>query len=94
MYHDKKKKQGVNLDQQEEMNTYGFGTMATPEAFPELKPFEDDLIALIGSIETRYAGNSLQDRMKEDLQTINNMTDELIGSIFENKSKISLLYGP
>ena len=71
LFHYKKRVEGGELEEEEDNDsneTYGFRTMASAPAFPELKPFEDDLIALIGSIETKSANNRLQVwhlRMKE-----------------------------
>ena len=76
-----KKKKDKDMDEneeEEEKNTYGFRTPFNAPKCPELKPFEDDLIKLLGEIETKYVGNPLQDQMREDLRTINSLESEVI----------------
>ena len=62
----------------EAINTYGFPSMKKAPACPELKLFEEELIAMISKVETRPVSNPLQDRMREDLEKMEELKDELI----------------
>lgn len=63
--------------QKDSRNTFGFKSTHYPPNMPELKPFEDDLISIVSSIEMKMVNNPLQDQMKEDIIKIK-QTKEMI----------------
>ena len=54
----------------ESIETFGFPTLAKPPYCKELKPFTEDLLALVAEVEFRPYSNSLQQKMKEDLKSL------------------------
>ena len=45
-------------------NFFGFKSCNYPPSMPELKPFEEDLIAMVSSLEMKLHNNPMQERMK------------------------------
>ena len=66
-----------NVGTKEKINTFGFKSTNYPPAMQELKAFEDEMVEIIASVETRNVTNQLQSRMQEDIARINQM-DEII----------------
>ena len=67
-----------NPDKARDFESYGFATLAKAPACKELRAFEDDLIGMIRDIKTKPYDNPLQRRMKEDLQTLGQMNDQVV----------------
>eukprot|EP00111_Clytia_hemisphaerica_P006802 TCONS_00019646-protein len=57
--------------------TYGLKTQKCPPQIRELIPFENDLIELITTVKFRYQHNQFQQKLKDDIHTINNTTTTL-----------------
>ena len=51
---------------------YGFNSKKAPPQIEELKPFEDDLVRMIDSIEFRNISNPFQDTLRRDISRIKN----------------------
>ena len=58
-------------------NFFGFKSCNYPPSMPELKPFEEDLISIVSSLEMKLHNNPLQEKMKEDMDRIR-QTKEMI----------------
>ena len=67
-----------NPDKVRDFESYGFRSLAKAPACKELRAFEDDLIGMIRDIKTKPYDNPLQRRMKEDLQTLRHMNDQVV----------------
>ena len=59
---------------------YGFKTLVTPPAVPLLRPFEDDLYALIKRIEFRDRNNHFQQQLARDVREIRASPDVLVSA--------------
>ena len=55
------------LDHESESKAYGFNSRKSPPQIEELKPFEDDLVKLIESIEFRRVHDSFQGTLRKDI---------------------------
>ena len=53
-----------------EINTFGFKSTKYPKTDKDLRDFENDLMEMISSVETRYHTNPLLNTMKEDKRKI------------------------
>jgi hypothetical protein len=67
-----------NVGTKEEINTFGFKSTNYPPAMQEFKAFEDDMVEIIASVETRNVANQLQSRMQEDIARINQMEEVIV----------------
>ena len=67
-----------NKDKVKEFESYGFRSPAAAPYCKELKAFEDDLLKMIGEVETRPFNNELQTRMKNDLALLRQMPDTVV----------------
>ena len=68
------------------MNTYGFPSNKPAPSLPELKPFEDDLLAMVKGIQFRPVNNQFQRRLSEDIRRIHN-SDKVIVSADKSDNK-------
>jgi len=67
-----------NKDKAKDFESFGFQSPVAAPYCEELKPFEDDLLKLIGEIETRPFNNQLQARMKDDIRVLRQMPDTVV----------------
>ena len=69
-----------NKDKIREFESFGFRSLAAAPYCKELKPFEDDLLKMIGELETRPFNNPLQTRLKNDLAMLRRTPDSVVVS--------------
>eukprot|EP00117_Sycon_ciliatum_P039764 scpid84717/ scgid29334/ len=69
---------GDRKEDDQEGENFGFKTRKCPPQVDEMKKFEDDMYEMIGSVTYRSVHNELQDKMKEDLQTISSSNDIIV----------------
>ena len=55
--------QDTNAEPEDNDEYYGFNSKKAPPQIEELKPFEDDLVRMIDSIEFRHISNPFQDTL-------------------------------
>ena len=67
-----------NKHKMKHKETYGFPSLAKAPPCEELKAFEEDLFKLISAVETKPFNKPLQERMKRDLQVLQNNPDQVV----------------
>ena len=66
------------FQQKEKKEYYGFKSTTKPPAQFEIRRFEEERIRMVSNIEMRPFNNNLQDRMKEDIQHMQEIKEMIV----------------
>ena len=70
----------LNPCNSQKKETFGFKSTRVPDAVPELKPFEDDLIEMVKNIEFRNVNNTFQNKLKEEQEFVRNQSKVFVAA--------------
>ena len=68
----------LNPSNKENINTFGFRTTNHPPKIPEMKQFEEEIFNIMNKIEYRKIASTFQNKLSEDIETINNCDDVIV----------------